>query len=242
MTHGYWGERTLMGLHAPSEPSRTLEAICMLTCAQSTLMTPPCFFTTGHQNANQNRAQFSIYSMLASPLIMSGPVLKMTPQDVKTYTNPAVIAVNQDRLGRQAIPLVGTQLCGGSDASPPPPLCQNMMLLGKVLLPKLQQPGVLPLPPSAPRESALRAPPPTALRFALLAVNVGPKAADVACNTSCLTVLLGAKVNPLDTFATEDVWTGVKGNFTGATGWTAVQVSSGPGVQMIVVEKIGVIF
>ena len=86
----------------------------------------------GHQSSVQNRAQFSLYCILASPLLLSGPLLSISAPDLKTYTNTDAIAINQDPLGVQGVALVGEQLCG-SQASLPPPHCQDTMIIGKQL-------------------------------------------------------------------------------------------------------------
>ena len=48
--------------------------------------------------------------MLASPLIISGSILHMTPGDLSTYTNPKAISISQDPLGMQGIRLAGGSL------------------------------------------------------------------------------------------------------------------------------------
>jgi hypothetical protein len=60
----------------------------------------------------QIRAQFSLWSVFAAPLIISGSILKMSPETLATYTNTEVIAVDQDALGSG-----GVRLAGG-DVSP----------------------------------------------------------------------------------------------------------------------------
>lgn len=148
------------------------------------------------------------------------------------------------RLGKQAIPLVGTQLCGGPDASPPPPQCQNTMILGKILTGSSSSSSSDHATIGNTRRTAaavVASDSVAATSFALLAVNVGPKAADVLCNISCLSALLGgdtdSSVKPGDTFTTANVWTGETGMFTGATGWSAQAVPGGPGVVMVMVNK-----
>jgi alpha-galactosidase len=49
----------------------------------------------------ESRAQFSLWAVLAAPLLIGGPVSALSSWDLETYTNKAVIAVNQDSLGRQ---------------------------------------------------------------------------------------------------------------------------------------------
>jgi hypothetical protein len=55
----------------------------------------------------QTRAQFSMWAMMASPLLISGNVRNISAFDLATYSNAAVIRVNQDVLGKQGIRLVG---------------------------------------------------------------------------------------------------------------------------------------
>lgn len=57
----------------------------------------------GSLTQNENRAHFSMWCMLASPLI-AGNDLRSMPDDVRNVlTNPYAIAVNQDPLGIQAL-------------------------------------------------------------------------------------------------------------------------------------------
>jgi len=58
----------------------------------------------------QSRTQFSIWSVMASPLLLSMNVRDMTPFALETYTNAEVIAVDQDKLCRQGVRLVGENL------------------------------------------------------------------------------------------------------------------------------------
>ena len=57
----------------------------------------------------QSRAQFSMWAVMASPLLISGSVLRMSNYTLATYANPDVIAVNQDVMGCQ-----GTRVFGGN--------------------------------------------------------------------------------------------------------------------------------
>ena len=57
----------------------------------------------------QTRAQMSMWSVLAAPLIISGTLLRISDEALATYTNAEVIAVDQDPLGRQ-----GERLAGGN--------------------------------------------------------------------------------------------------------------------------------
>jgi alpha-galactosidase len=48
----------------------------------------------------ETRSQMALWSMMASPLILSLDVAKLSPESVKILGNPDVIAVDQDPLGR----------------------------------------------------------------------------------------------------------------------------------------------
>eukprot|EP00730_Choanoeca_flexa_P002655 TRINITY_DN11122_c0_g1_i1.p1 TRINITY_DN11122_c0_g1~~TRINITY_DN11122_c0_g1_i1.p1 ORF type:complete len:493 (+),score=81.50 TRINITY_DN11122_c0_g1_i1:160-1479(+) len=58
----------------------------------------------------QSRAQFNMWAIMASPLLISGSVLRMSNYTLETYTNKQVIAVNQDSLGKQGIRVAGGDL------------------------------------------------------------------------------------------------------------------------------------
>jgi len=57
----------------------------------------------------QSRAQFSMWAVLANPLLLSQDVRNLSALQLETYSNAEVIAVNQDRKGRQ-----GQRWAGGS--------------------------------------------------------------------------------------------------------------------------------
>ena len=63
----------------------------------------------------QARAQFSLYAVITSPLIISQDLSKMSSYALQTYLNAEVIAVNQDPRGAG-----GTRLVGGNMGA-----CQN---------------------------------------------------------------------------------------------------------------------
>lgn len=54
---------------------------------------------------NEGRAHFTIWAMMASPLISGNDLRKMSDATIKTLTNKDVIALNQDELGIQALRL-----------------------------------------------------------------------------------------------------------------------------------------
>jgi alpha-galactosidase len=55
----------------------------------------------GGMNDDEYRTHFSLWSMLAAPLIAGNDLTKMTPYTVEILTNREVIAVDQDSLGKQ---------------------------------------------------------------------------------------------------------------------------------------------
>lgn len=54
-------------------------------------------------SVNQDRAHFSMWAMLAAPLIAGNDLRSMTPETISILTNKDVIAINQDPLGIQAM-------------------------------------------------------------------------------------------------------------------------------------------
>jgi len=62
----------------------------------------------------QTRAQFSMWAVLAAPLLISGSVVHMSQADLETYSNKEVISVNQDPLGKQGIRVFGGELTKGA--------------------------------------------------------------------------------------------------------------------------------
>ncbi len=59
----------------------------------------------GGMTVNEYRAHFSMWCMLAAPLMAGNDVRKMTPEIKKILLNKEVIAVDQDPLGKQGIKL-----------------------------------------------------------------------------------------------------------------------------------------
>ena len=55
----------------------------------------------GGMTAQEYRAHFSLWALLAAPLMAGNDVRSMTPEIKEILTNAEVIAVNQDKLGRQ---------------------------------------------------------------------------------------------------------------------------------------------
>mgnify|MGYP001196683837 CR=1 FL=1 len=67
---------------------------------------------TGKQRITelQTRFQFSMWAIMASPLLISGNIRNMSAMNIATYTNQDVIAVNQDVLGKQGMRVVGSNM------------------------------------------------------------------------------------------------------------------------------------
>ncbi|XP_065176638.1 uncharacterized protein LOC135806390 [Sycon ciliatum] len=78
----------------------------------------PCLLL-GNTSANkpritdlQQRSQFSMWAVMASPLLISSNIRKLSTYALETYSNEEVIAVNQDKIGRQGLRLAGGDLSG----------------------------------------------------------------------------------------------------------------------------------
>lgn len=57
---------------------------------------------------HQSRTQFSLWCVMAAPLLIGSKMLNLTAFDLETYTNTDAISVNQDPLGIQGRPVVDT--------------------------------------------------------------------------------------------------------------------------------------
>ncbi|MFJ6462440.1 ricin-type beta-trefoil lectin domain protein [Streptomyces sp. NPDC091387] len=63
----------------------------------------PDFLITGDALTDEeSRTQFALWSMMASPLILSTDVAALSPSSLATVGNTDIIAIDQDPLGRQA--------------------------------------------------------------------------------------------------------------------------------------------
>lgn len=62
----------------------------------------------------QSRAQFSLWAIVAAPLLISGNLFDMSPTTLATYTNKDVIGVNQDLLGKAGFRIQGDSLSGAN--------------------------------------------------------------------------------------------------------------------------------
>jgi len=57
---------------------------------------------------HQSRMQFSLWAVLAAPLLIGASAASLTPHDLETYSNLEAIAVNQDPVGRPPAILLNT--------------------------------------------------------------------------------------------------------------------------------------
>ena len=65
----------------------------------------------------QTRTQFNFWAIMASPLIISANIRNMSKENLETYSNEEVIAIDQDPLGIQGVRLVGGNLYPSSSSS-----------------------------------------------------------------------------------------------------------------------------
>jgi alpha-galactosidase len=56
----------------------------------------------GGMNVAETRSQLALWSMMSAPLILSSDLEKLSPQAVATLSKPAILAIDQDPLGRMA--------------------------------------------------------------------------------------------------------------------------------------------
>jgi len=65
--------------------------------------------TAVHLSPAQSRTMFSLWSVMAAPLLIGSNIVSLNEWDLETYSNTEVIAVDQDMLGIQ-----GTRIAGGN--------------------------------------------------------------------------------------------------------------------------------
>lgn len=66
--------------------------------------------TAAHLSATQSRTMFSMWAVMAAPLLIGSNINNLNSWDLETYSNSEVIAVDQDPLGLQGMRLVGGNL------------------------------------------------------------------------------------------------------------------------------------
>ena len=62
----------------------------------------------------QSRAQFTMWCIMASPLLISGNIRNLDSFVIETYKNVDAISINQDPLGKQGIRVFGANLTIGT--------------------------------------------------------------------------------------------------------------------------------
>ena len=69
----------------------------------------------GGMTTTEYQSEFSLWAAMDAPLIAGANIEKMSAADLAIYTNKKVIAVNQDKLGKQAVPIaVGGEPAGNN--------------------------------------------------------------------------------------------------------------------------------
>jgi len=66
---------------------------------------------------DQSRAMFSLWSIMSAPLLIGGNIRDLGTWDLETFSNVEVIAVSQDRDGRQGFRVAGGNLKQGGNLS-----------------------------------------------------------------------------------------------------------------------------
>ena len=69
----------------------------------------------GGQSTTEYQSEFSLWSMMNAPLISGTDLRTITPADLAIYTNRKVIALNQDSLAKQAIPVAANGAPAGNN-------------------------------------------------------------------------------------------------------------------------------
>jgi len=67
-----------------------------------------------HLSQAQSRTMFSLWSVMAAPLLIGSNIRALDSWDLQTYSNAEVIAIDQDPLGRQGVRLAGQNLYQGT--------------------------------------------------------------------------------------------------------------------------------
>ena len=97
------------------EVQATLTPLCRQQpkCNSPDMLVGSAPTAAAHLETFQSRTQFSMWAVMAAPLLIGSNMLHMPPFDVETYTNPEVIAIDQDPLGYQGRPIINN--CGEHD-------------------------------------------------------------------------------------------------------------------------------
>jgi len=68
----------------------------------------------GGMTQTEERTEFTLWAAMAAPLIAGADIESLSADDLAIYSNAQVIAIDQDRLGRQAVPIPVGGLPAGS--------------------------------------------------------------------------------------------------------------------------------
>jgi len=69
----------------------------------------------GGMTPTEQRTEFTLWAAMAAPLIAGADLRSLSSDALAVYSNAEVIAIDQDRLGRQAVPIAAHGQVAGSD-------------------------------------------------------------------------------------------------------------------------------
>jgi alpha-galactosidase len=69
----------------------------------------------GGMTATEERTEFTLWAAMAAPLIAGTDLRTISQESAAIYANPEVVAIDQDPLGRQAVPVANDGRAAGSD-------------------------------------------------------------------------------------------------------------------------------
>jgi alpha-galactosidase len=72
--------------------------------------------TAAHLSQAQSRTMFSLWAVMAAPLLIGSNIRSLNAWDLQTYSNTEIIAVNQDPAGKQGVRLSGGNLVNGASS------------------------------------------------------------------------------------------------------------------------------
>lgn len=125
-----------------------------------------------HNTQTQARTQFSLWAVMAAPLLIGSNIPNISDFDLETYTNAEVIAIDQDPLGKQGKPIVSN--CPPTDLEWAAAYADthNTTALGRSLaVPSCQQVWAKPLASGA---------------VAVNMINFASTSATISCGADCL--------------------------------------------------------
>ncbi len=68
----------------------------------------------GGMTPTEERTEFTLWAAMAAPLMAGTDLRAVSPSDAAIYANPEVVAIDQDRLGQQAVPVAAAGRSAGS--------------------------------------------------------------------------------------------------------------------------------